>query len=513
MKYLVTDDNGVVFWRNVPTGGGGGSGCEWTLAPSQNRLYTATGAVGSNGNCPESDWKVGIGTNNTSGKLTVFENALTTGSEFALHVTMNGNTGNNTGHFLRVNDQLSGSLTNTGLDLEVLNGSVNTRGTFIRSVLETGRTSSQDVVCDDLVTTQNGTARDAFGSWARVNLGANSVTREAYGAYGIVRNYAASGGDSSNVKYMFGVYGEAMGVFDEERYGVYGKAANAPRSWAGYFAGKVYAQNGYFTSDAQLKTDIEELTNCNDVIAQLRPRKYNFNMAAWPGMGLPEGMQTGLIAQDLQEVLPHLVDMAHHPAEQDDEGNVTSEGVDFLAVNYIGLMPYLIGAIQEQHQEIAATEATNAALTDRLAEQDVRLAAQDEVLSAMREELAQMREALAACCANPANGDTRLLTAPPANTPDDLNKALEGDARHLHIHPNPFTERTTLHYRLERAGRMQLLANSADGKALKVLQEATLEAGAYQYNWETNELTPGVYYITLLLDGEPLVKKAVKVMR
>jgi hypothetical protein len=60
---------------------------------------------------------------------------------------------------------------------------------------------------------------------------------------------------------------------------------------------------------------------------------------------------------------------------------------------------------------------------------------------------------------------------------------------------------------------MQLLANSADGKALKVLQEATLEAGAYQYNWETTDLTPGVYYVTLLLDGEPLVKKAVKVVR
>lgn len=121
----------------------------------------------------------------------------------------------------------------------------------------------------------------------------------------------------------------------------------------------------------------------------------------------------------------------------------------------------------------------------------------------------QLEAALASCCANPANGDTRLLTDPEG----DLDKAIEGDARSLHIQPNPFTERTTLHYRLERSGRMQLLANSADGKALKVLQEASLEAGAYQFNWETGDLTPGVYYITLLLDGEPIVKKAVKVDR
>ena len=58
-----------------------------------------------------------------------------------------------------------------------------------------------------------------------------------------------------------------------------------------------------------------------------------------------------------------------------------------------------------------------------------------------------------------------------------------------------------------------MVANSADGKSLKVLQDAALESGVYQFNWETGDLTPGVYYVTLLLDGEPLVKKAVKVMR
>ncbi|MBX2972945.1 MAG: hypothetical protein KF797_07575 [Flavobacteriales bacterium] len=77
--------------------------------------------------------------------------------------------------------------------------------------------------------------------------------------------------------------------------------------------------------------------------------------------------------------------------------------------------------------------------------------------------------------------------------------------------PNPFNEPPTVYYTLERAGRMQLLVNSADGRDLKVLHEATQEKGDYQFQWDTNALVPGMYYVTLLLDGKPVVKKAVKV--
>ncbi|HRH71201.1 MAG TPA: hypothetical protein PLB89_16985, partial [Flavobacteriales bacterium] len=81
------------------------------------------------------------------------------------------------------------------------------------------------------------------------------------------------------------------------------------------------------------------------------------------------------------------------------------------------------------------------------------------------------------------------------------------------IVPNPFSEPPTVYYTLDRGGRMQLIANSADGKQLNVLQEATMQAGNYQYAWDTSALAPGMYYVTLLLDGQPMVKKAVKVTR
>jgi hypothetical protein len=255
-------------------------------------------------------------------------------------------------------------------------------------------------------------------------------------------------------------------------------------------------------SDENLKTNLEELTGSGDRIASLIPLSYEFIPQEHPHMQLPPGRQLGLGAQNVREVFPELVEEVPVPAVYDSTGAEVAPATSHLAVNYIGLIPVLISAVQEQQLQVAAEQATNAALTERLDEQALLLEEQARRMD-------QLEAALASCCADPTTGDTRLLTDPEG----DLDKAIEGDTRSLHIQPNPFTERTTLHYRLERAGRMQLLANSADGKALKVLQEASLEAGAYQFNWETGDLTPGVYYITLLLDGEAVVKKAVKVIR
>ncbi|MEZ4756101.1 MAG: hypothetical protein R2817_04660 [Flavobacteriales bacterium] len=57
-RYLVADNNGVVFWRNVP-GGGGGGGCEWDQVSGSNNLRTAWSGAASG--CPDANSLVGIG--------------------------------------------------------------------------------------------------------------------------------------------------------------------------------------------------------------------------------------------------------------------------------------------------------------------------------------------------------------------------------------------------------------------------------------------------------------------
>jgi hypothetical protein len=523
VKYLVTDNNGVIHWRNVP--GGGGGGCEWDQFSGSNNLRTAWSgaAIG----CPGETSRVGIGVGTTlRAKLHVERTFTEGGGE------------NMTGLFWALGAQSAGG--KVALRARADGQSVDNFGvqSIVTNASSTNRALQGTATVENTFTTVNNRAVDAS---AVVNQGANSTNNigalgfssiggTATNSYGVRGQAQASGVVTKN----FGVHGDAKGDGALQSYGVYG-TANGPSttfrcgvfgtapvlydvdafegSWAGYFDGIVrISGNAYFngnmlvTSDESLKTNVAPLEQAGERLNHLAPITYDFVQSEHPHMDLPVGRQIGLGAQHVREVFPELVEEVPVPAVFDSTGVQIASATSHLAVNYTGLIPVLIAAYQEQHAQIATEQATNTALTDRLAEQE-------EALSLVREELAHVREALASCCANPTNGDTRLLTTPPAEGSDDLNKALEGDARHLHIQPNPFTERTTLHYRLERAGRMQLLANCADGKSLKVLQEAALEAGAYQFNWETADLTPGVYYVTLLLDGEPLVKKAVKVMR
>ncbi len=166
----------------------------------------------------------------------------------------------------------------------------------------------------------------------------------------------------------------------------------------------------------------------------------------------------------------------------------------------MGLIPYLIAGHKEQQTVIEDQQAQIADLTDQVAANTI---AADE-LQDLRDRLDQLEHLLALCCQAPPSD------VEPKNSIINDGSGLN-DERILRIQPNPFTDHTTLYYQLERGGRVQLMANSSDGKQLRVLQEAQLQAGQYQYEWHTTSLAPGIYYVTLLLEGEPLVKRAVKV--
>ena len=225
---------------------------------------------------------------------------------------------------------------------------------------------------------------------------------------------------------------------------------------------------------------------------QLQPKRYSFIQEGLSHISLPEGEQIGLISQEVEDVFPALVTDVIRPAQVDSLGETIVPEMTFKAMNYDGLIPVLIAAVKHQQTQIADQAATNAALTDQVSD--------------LLDRMDAMEQLFVACCQNPAGSDQRNLI-------DDGIGDLDQNSgdRNLRIQPNPFTERTTVYYNLERRGRMQLMANSSDGKQLRVLHEAQMEQGEYQYEWQTADLAPGIYYVTLLLDGEPIVKKAVKV--
>lgn len=85
-------------------------------------------------------------------------------------------------------------------------------------------------------------------------------------------------------------------------------------------------------SDARLKKNIIPLSNSLDKIGKLNG--YNYH---WKDSTRDQQLQTGLLAQEMEILMPELV-------------NADSAGIK--SVNYTGLIPYLIEAIKAQQQQI-----------------------------------------------------------------------------------------------------------------------------------------------------------------
>lgn len=108
----------------------------------------------------------------------------------------------------------------------------------------------------------------------------------------------------------------------------------------------IQVSNVYNYSDANAKTNITNLSNGLSIIKNLRPVSYNFaGNEARKGVHnqyTGNNAEIGLIAQELERVLPNLV-------FTDEEGH--------KLVNYISLIPVLIDAVQTLQNEVDELKA------------------------------------------------------------------------------------------------------------------------------------------------------------
>ncbi len=116
------------------------------------------------------------------------------------------------------------------------------------------------------------------------------------------------------------------------------------------------------TSDKNLKENIRPLQNGLETIMKLNPTTYNFRgNGEYNGLKLSTGLHYGLIAQEVEEVLPSLVKNNVHtytvPVNSGSGPDATQETevektMDYKTMNYTELIPVLIKAVQEQQKEI-----------------------------------------------------------------------------------------------------------------------------------------------------------------
>ncbi|MCP4750007.1 MAG: tail fiber domain-containing protein [Proteobacteria bacterium] len=117
-------------------------------------------------------------------------------------------------------------------------------------------------------------------------------------------------------------------------------------------AGWAYTTGTWDTSDVRWKKNIDPLKNSLDKVTRLNGVSFEWDLDHYPEKGFKEGRQIGLIAQEIEKVVPELV-------RTDEEG--------YKSVSYGKLSAILVEALKELKGDNDALRSKNDALEERLA--------------------------------------------------------------------------------------------------------------------------------------------------
>jgi hypothetical protein len=287
----------------------------------------------------------------------------------------------------------------------------------------------------------------------------------SYGIWAQSSNGYAFAGRSTN--------GQGANIFSTNNTGIVVGTDRTDKNWAAIFNGNVYAYGVYSGSDKALKKNIESLGDAMQIIARLKPATYEFeHEGKLAGLRLPGGKHYGLIAQELEEVLPSLVKTSTFSTDMSADGQAATsdssktkvtaepkkrEQVDLKSVNYIELIPILIAGMQE-------------------------LSAKNE---ALKSELNELKSLVI------KNGNG----APNLSSTAFLKQNT----------PNPFNNNSVISYYVpNNAGYAQIKITDAKGRLVKTFNAAK---GEGQINIRSNELPAGTYNYTLYISNKTVDTK------
>ncbi len=320
-----------------------------------------------------------------------------------------------------------------------------------------------------------GLSDNNYGVFATVD---NAPGANNWGVYG-----QATSGSSSQIINNYGVYGFASGTIPgPNEYGVYGKVVGTSSggtitNYAGWFQGDVWITGVGFinggtsiVSDENYKTDITPIDNAQEILSQLHPVHYYYDTTQFQFMNFPPKKQYGLIAQDVELILPDLVSDAKYPAQYDTLGNMLSDSMPVKALNYTELIPYLIAGYQIQDSKI-----------------------QD-----LQNQINDLQTQLDGCCGLGMRPDNKN-----GNGTSDQTVELKSSQSNFlgESVPNPHASQCSIPYRIDPSvAKAEIVFSDQLGTELSRVE--IIARGTGQLTVLSSQLEDGIYTYSLIADGK-----------
>lgn len=256
---------------------------------------------------------------------------------------------------------------------------------------------------------------------------------------------------------------------------------NATRGFGQYATGK-WGSGKFKPSDAQFKTRVDNLDGALSIIRKIQPRTYYYDTVNYAQFELEPVQKMGIIAEEIESILPNVVSVSKTDATYDSNGAVVSPSVSYKTIEYDELVSLLVAGMKEQQ-----------AMIDSLANQ-----------------LASVQN-----CLNSAGICSADAQAPQQTSEMEQQRIAHSmDVRinnHEHIIlnqnvPNPFAEKTVITYYIpESVIKAQIHFYNNEGRLINSVD--INERGNGQLNVFADDLSSGIYTYSLVADGTFVVSK------
>lgn len=488
---------------------------------NNNNIYFTDG--NANGN---SDNRIGIGTINAQARMHVKVNdIIQEASATGLVIENNQQTSNAVSNGAIVNMDAA-NIENNAYQANV-SGAYNNNG-FIG--ITTGGTFNNAVLGQSFDAIEN---RGVVGEAISNTIPANSN----YGTTGIARSGRQNvGGDFigegqniiSNLNYgvraltggfglnNYGLFAEATNSnsnLSSTNYALYGRATYLPNFWAGYFEGNVHVTgnittNGgsFIASDSQFKTGVQDINNASSLLNQLQPKTYHLDTANYQDFNFESDLQMGLIAQEVELVIPTIVGNHVRPAQFDSTGVEISPAISFKGVEYEELIPLLVAGHKEQSATIDSLQTANEDLQEQVTDLNDRLTQLENCLSGILPFLCQMNNSSIQPTQQEVQEQLASLLPSAERTAINVNLSNKNAIVLNQNVPNPFAESTMITYSVPSSvQKAQIHFYDGTGKLINSVD--ITERGNGQLNVFANDLSSGVYTYSLVADGQVVSTK------